>query len=212
MERGVAALAAMTGVLVVGLVGLAPALPAIVGHTWNEVPAVLLWSGVALILTAPLAVIAPGYLFAADEAGVVATATLVSAVAWFGVASALLPRYGAAAVGMGWVVAGIVNSGLLWRRIVAATGAAFARRLAGPTAVSLAGAVAGWAVAKEVQHGVLGGVLGCAAGELILLAGLAIVCRPALRDTSALVRQAAATFRPQPGAPAAAPLVGSQVK
>jgi len=189
IERGVAALSAMTGIVVVALIGFAPALTSLIGHRWHQVPAVLVWSGMALVLAAPIGVAGPGYLFAADRAGTVAAATLASSAVWFAAAAALLPPLGATGVAIGWVAAGIVNSGMLWRRTTMLTGAAMLARVARPTVISLAAAGAGWGVARAVDPRLLGGALGLAVGEAALIAGLAAFDRSALRDTWALTRQ-----------------------
>jgi O-antigen/teichoic acid export membrane protein len=189
MERGAAALSVLTGIVVVGLVAFAPALPTLVGQDWHAVPAVLLWSGIALIVSTPITVATSGYLFAADQVGAVATAILTGAVTWFAVALALLPRVGAPAVGVGWLAAALVGSGMLWRRTAARTGAALAGHLAGPTAISLGAAISSWVLVRQLDEKVLGGVLGLVTGELILIGGLALVSRRALLDTRSLVGQ-----------------------
>jgi O-antigen/teichoic acid export membrane protein len=198
IERSIAVLSALTGALIVALVGFAPALPAIVGPGWDDVPAVILWSGVALVLSAPIAIGTAGYLFAADSAGSVAVATVASTVAWFGVGLPLLPELGAPAMGIGWVAANVVNGGILWRQTAARTGAAIGAHVAAPTAIGLAAVATGWLLAHRVDDDLLGGILGLAAGELVLLGGLAALSRPALRDTHVLVARALRSFRRAP--------------
>jgi O-antigen/teichoic acid export membrane protein len=199
IERGVAALAAMTGIVAVGLIGLAPALPAVVGPGWHQVPAVLLWAGVALIVGVPVAFGTSSYLFAVGEAGAVAIAAVLSTAAWFAVTGALLPRYGAPAAGVGWVASGCINAAVVWRRTTARTGAAIAASVGGPTAIALGGAATGWLVAHAVDSRLLGGALGFLAGEGVVLAGLAAVSRSAMTDLRSLAAQALGTFRPRPG-------------
>lgn len=200
VERGVAVLTALTAAMVVGLVGFGPALPALVGHRWHDVPAVILWVGVGLILGAPTTVATVGYLLAVDAAGAVALATLASCVPLFVVGLALLPSLGAPAVGIGWVAASVVNAGMVGRWTVARTGAGLVRHAAAPTAIGLAAAAAGWLVAHGVHAGVLRGVAGLVAGELVLVAGLGTLSRAALRDTRTVVAQAVRSFRRSPAA------------
>jgi O-antigen/teichoic acid export membrane protein len=195
LERGIAVLAAVTGVVSVALVGLAPALPDLVGSKWSGVPAVILWSGLALIVAAPIGVAAPGYLFAVDEAGVVAAATVVSGLVWFGMIVALLPAYGAASAGIGWLVGGLFSSAILLRRTTARSGAALVSHAATPTVVALVAALGGWLVAHLPTSALLGGVLGALAGELVLLAGLALTSRRAFHDSRSLVRDALSGLR-----------------
>jgi O-antigen/teichoic acid export membrane protein len=187
IERGVAVLAALTAVVTVALVGLAPSLPVLVGSSWNEVPPVLLWSGIALVLSAPVTVATGGYLFAANAAGVVAKATITSALVWLGVALPLLPSLGPAAVGIGWIPSGVVYAAVLWRATTARSGAAIAERLVVPTAVGLAATVVSWVAAEEISHSLLGGFAGLGLGEAVLLGGLAALSRSALRDVRSLL-------------------------
>jgi O-antigen/teichoic acid export membrane protein len=208
IERGVATLATLTAAVTIALVGFAPFLPTLVGSNWDEVPQLLLWSSVALVLSAPITVATGGYLFAAGAAGTVAIATVASSVAWFGIAFPLLTSLGPRAIGIGWVASGIVYAGVLWRATFARSGAAIGRRLAVPTAVGLAATVVSWLIADSAPTNVGAALAGTAAGEAILLAGLAGLSRTALNDTRSLVGQALRGFRakrPATAAPARAP-------
>jgi O-antigen/teichoic acid export membrane protein len=190
IERTLAVVAVVTGVVTVALVGFAPGLPALVGDDWQDVPAVLLWSGVALIVTAPVTVASVGYLYAADAAGRVATATAASAVVWSAIALPLVPEHGAPAVGIGWIGGGLVGAAVLWHATASRSGAAVAAHTIGPAAVALVAAGAGWLAAQQAPDTVYGGVLGIAVGEAILLAGLALVSATALREARSLVLRA----------------------
>jgi len=191
LERGAAVLAALTGVMVAGLVGASTALPAIVGDEWTDVPATIFWSGIGFILASPIAFATRGYLFVRDQAGTIALGLVVSAAVWFGVAAAFLPELGAPAVGLGWVLAGMVNSAVLARRTAQLSGATVAVRAAAPTAVALTATSAAWFAAHQPSDPLLGGLLGFAVGEACVLAGLVLVSRAALRETMGLLRSAA---------------------
>jgi O-antigen/teichoic acid export membrane protein len=195
LERAIAALAVMTGVVVVSLLGAAVVLPDILGAGWEDVPAVILWSGVALLISSPTLIPTVGYLLAAGEAGLVAISTLISGATWCAVAIALLPEYGAPAVGIGWVCGAIVNAGIVWRRASALSGAALGTRVAIQTVVLLAAAAAAWVVGHLPQDELVGAALGLAAGEVVVLAGLAAVSPAGVRDARALVVQGLGTFR-----------------
>jgi O-antigen/teichoic acid export membrane protein len=195
LERQVAAVAAVNAVVVVGLVGFAPALPAIIGDEWHHVPAVLLWSGVALLLASSVVVSAAGFLLAAGMPGTIAVATGVAGLVWLGVALPLLGPLGPPAVGIGWIASAIVNAVLLWRPVAERTGARIVASMALPTAISLAALAAGWFLAHVPDDRLLGGVMGLVAAELILFAGLITVSRPALQELRALARQGAGSFR-----------------
>lgn len=195
IERTIAALAALTGVVVVALVGIGPGLPELVGPGWGDLPLVLLWSGIALLLGAPIAAGTYGYLLASDQAGVVVTATLISSAVWLGVALPLLPVFGAPAVGVGWVAATIPNCAVLWRRTAARTGATIAGRLAGPLLVSALATGTAWFVAHRGGETFASAGVAVVAGELLLFLGLAAVARPVLRDTRMHAARALASFR-----------------
>ena len=195
LERQVAAVAAVNAIVVVGLVGFAQALPTIVGDDWGDVPAVLLWSGVALVLASPAVVSAAGYLLAAGMPGTIVVASAVSGVVWLAVALPLLDPVGAAAVGIGWAVSGVLNALMLWRPVAARTGARALGPMAVVTAISLAALAAGWLVAERPDEPLLGGVLGLAAAEAVLFAGLLTIARPALDEVRGLARQGLHGFR-----------------
>jgi O-antigen/teichoic acid export membrane protein len=196
IERAVAALAALTGIVAVALIGLGHALPSIVGADWGEVPTVLLWAGVALIVATPVVFATTGYLLAVDDVGAVAAGTAAGAAIWFAVTVVLVEPLGAAAIGIGWAAGGLVNAVLLWRRTTTRTGARIGAHVLGPTAVALAAAAAAWLPARELDGALLRAAAGLGAGELVALAGLALVSRPALRDLRSLGAQAVASVRP----------------
>jgi len=159
------------------------------------VPATILWSGVGVILSSPIALATRGYLFARDQAGTIAWALIVSAAVWFGISAALIPEIGAPAVGIGWVFAGILNSAALWRRTARLSGAVILPRLAAPLAVALAATAAAWLLAHEVDDRMLGAVVGFAVGEAAVLVGLLAFSRRTLDETLALVRQSLRSLR-----------------
>ena len=194
LERQVAAVNAINAVIVVALAGFAPALPAIIGHEWHDVPAVLLWSAVAAILASGVVVSAAGFLLASGMPGLIVIATAVSGVVWLGVALPLVDSLGAPAVAIGWVVSGIVNAILLWRPVAARTGARIVARTALPTAFALAAVATGWLVAHVPDEPLLGGAIGPVAAELVLFAGLLTVSRETLREVNALARQGLSSF------------------
>jgi O-antigen/teichoic acid export membrane protein len=187
IERGAATLAALTGAVTVALLALAPLLPTLVGEKWGAVPEVLLWSGFALVLGIPTTVSTSAYLFASGAAGAVALATLVSTLVWFGASLPLLPSLGAEAVGLGWVASCAVYAVMLWRATTARIDVALARRLAVPTAFALIASGAGWLVADSAPSSPLAAVAAIVLGEAVLVAGLAMFARAALRDTRSLV-------------------------
>ena len=190
-----AAVAAANAVLVVALVGFAPALPKLVGAEWHDVPAALLWSGIALILASPLVVSAAGFLLAAGMPGIVAVSTGVSGAVWLAVALPLVDPLGAPAVGVAWIASGVVNAILLWRPVAGLTKARIARHLYPITAIALTAAGAAWLVAHQPTDRLVGGACGLMAGEVVLVAGLLLGGRPALLELVALARDGFGSLR-----------------
>jgi O-antigen/teichoic acid export membrane protein len=204
IERGVATLAVATGLFLTLIGGFAPALPELVGPGWEDVPETLLWSSMALALGGPVAVVSLGYLTAADAIGTALRGGLAGAAAWFAVAIPLVTEIGAPGVGIGWIAGATLNTSIVARRTAAGTGARIVRNVAAPVLLTLAGIGAGWALAHEAGESVLAGLLGIAAGELVLIGGLAVVRRRLLRETSDLLRGALrSTAGGEPEAPAA---------
>jgi O-antigen/teichoic acid export membrane protein len=190
IERGAAALAVIASTMMVALTAFAPALPVLVGDGWEQVPAVLLWAGMALIVWPPVVLVTTGYLFAVDAGGRVVLATLSSSIIWFVVALPLLPELGAPAMGIGWCAATLVNAAIVGRIAAARSGSALAASAFVPVAVGIAAAAGGWALARRLDGSVAAGVLAVAAGEAALFAALALLRRDALSDTRGLVSQA----------------------
>jgi O-antigen/teichoic acid export membrane protein len=187
LERGVATLAVAIGLVVVAMAGFAPALPALVGDAWNEVPATVAWSGIAVLLNGPVYVMTAGYLYAVDDVSAVIRAALAQTAVWFAVALPLLDTLGAEAIGLGWIAGGALNSLMLARRTRQHTGASLVANLLPPAAAAIAAGGVGWFVASAGTETVLDGVAGALAGELVLVAALFLARRALLRDAYRLI-------------------------
>jgi O-antigen/teichoic acid export membrane protein/glycosyltransferase involved in cell wall biosynthesis len=190
LERGIAAVTAVMATVVVAVSGFAPALPVLLGRGWNDVPEVLLWAGIGMTVGFPITVMGNGYLFAIDAGGAAVRAAITSAIAWLAVALSLAPAIGAPAAGIGWCAGAAFQLAILTRATRARSGAAVASSVIPPTLASAAAAAAGWLVARAAGGSVPAGLLGLAAGELLLLAALAVAARTALADTRVLATDA----------------------
>ena len=190
IERGVASLAVTVGLVLVAIVGFAPALPVLIGDGWDDVPATLAWSGIGLLIYGPVYVMAAGYHYAIGDVGAVIRAALAQTATWFAVAFALVPELGAQGVGLGWIAAASVSTLMLARRTRERTGARLLRHLLPPVALAVAAGAAGWAVATPGSETFAYGIAGAVVGELTLVAGLALVSRSLLRDAYRLMTDA----------------------
>lgn len=197
IERGIGTVTVSMAAVLVALVGCAPAaLPALLGDRWADVPPTLLWSSLAMLLSAPVIVSTIGYLYATDHAGTVVWATIWHTLAWFVVAFPLLTLLGAPAVGVGWIPAGLVLAAVSGARTAQLTGAAVVRSLAVPAAVAVAAGAAGWALAASGPDTVPLGVAGAVLAEVILLAGLWLTRRSLVLATYALAARGVRSFFP----------------
>jgi O-antigen/teichoic acid export membrane protein len=190
LERGGAALAVLSGTMMVGLTGFAPALPVLLGPRWHDLPAILLWAGMALIASFPVVVSVGPYLFAVDCGGTVVSAALLGAAVWLALGLSLLTAVGPAAIAVGWCAGVLVQAPLLVRGAAARSGAAMAARIGLPACIGIAAAACGWLVADAAGRTIGAGILGAALGEALLLAALAAFRRAAVRDARRFVAQA----------------------
>lgn len=205
IERGTAAIAVVTGVVMVAVTGFAPALPVLVGDSWDAVPAVILWAGIATIAVHPLQLTSKGYLFAAGAGGAVIVSTALGAAVWLGVALPLVPELGAPAAGLGWCASAVAQLAYLVPRTARESGAAIVSHLAVPTVAGVAAAAAGWLAADAAGRSLGAGFLGLAAGELLLLTALVLLARGAVRDTRTVLGDALGSMRRRRPAAATVP-------
>ena len=195
IERIGASVAVLSAVVLVALVGFAPAVPDVVGPGWEDVPAVLLGGGLTLLVSFPVVIACSPYLFAADNGGTVILAAALGAVVWLGVALPLVPSLGAPAAAVGWAAGAVVQLALLASRTADRSGASLVRTAGAPIAIGIAAAVTAWIVSDAAGRGVGAGLLGVVAGEAALLVALAVLCRAALRETRGFVMEARTQFR-----------------
>ena len=205
IERTIGVTAVALGVTVAPLAGLLPAaLPAILGPEWRDVSATLLWSALALLLTAPVLASTFGYLHAMGHPRTTAAGIAAQAVVWLAVTAALLPSLDATAVGVGAVPAALAIVIVVGRRAAALSGAAIVRSLAAPMSAGIAALAVGWIVGLAGPESVGWGVVAAAVAEVTLLASLALAARGALGDTLRLVRRGlrrGAAQQPEPVPP-----------
>ena len=196
IERGIATVCVATALVLVAIVGFAPALPVLVGDAWADVPEALLWASLALLLGGPATVVTFGYLFAVDAVGTAVRFQLTATATWFAVTLPLLPELGAPAIGIGWAAGGALSTALIARTGRRRTGAHYVRSLAAPTLLAVVGGAAGWAIAKSGGETLLAGLAGAAAGELCVVGGLALVRWSLLRDTYLLLHRSIGRAQP----------------
>jgi O-antigen/teichoic acid export membrane protein len=189
LERGVAVMALVNGAMLVGVVGLAPAVPLLVGPGWGEVPPTLLWASVALILNAPIWVMATSYFFAVGDPHTALQALAVHTVVWFGLCLPFVDSVGVEVVGLAWIAAALAAGVVLVRRTFQRSGARLVASMTAPASAALAATATAWTIGSAGPPTLLCGVAGAVAGELVLLAGLMLLRPALLRDARALIAE-----------------------
>jgi O-antigen/teichoic acid export membrane protein len=153
------------------------------GEQWAEAAKPFSLACVALMIGGPIAAATFGYLGASGRPGVMLRMITVSAVAGICVSLLLLPRLGATAIGIGWLVQNVIGSFIVSRAMVQTLGVKVLRSVADVYLVSVPIAMVGWA-AVQLTTPTTAEVL--AAGAVCLsavLVGLLVVCRSDVFET-----------------------------
>jgi len=183
IERSVRLVAAGLGVLLVPLVGSAPALvPVLLGGAWTEAASVLPWAALGLMISGPISVAASGYLWAVGDARTPLRAAALDAFFWCAVSLPLVPLIGVSALGVGWLAGALAQSALLERTIARRTHAAIRRHLIVPTAVAVVATAAGWTVSSAKGENFASAAVGAVLAEALYIGGLLLLTRGLLGE------------------------------
>jgi O-antigen/teichoic acid export membrane protein len=190
MERGLALASVITGGMLGALVGATPALvPSVFGHQWTPAAGAIPWAALGLMFGGPVSVATAGYLYAIGDSWSVLLSTVLSTLAWFVVAFSLLPVLGVEAIGIGWMVASIVEAIVLTTRTRRHTPIDVVRHLALPAAVGAAAATLGWLAASRLGPSLVSTVAGAAVAAAVYLVGMLVLRRRLLMDAFDLGRR-----------------------
>jgi O-antigen/teichoic acid export membrane protein len=196
IERAIGVVAVAMSPLLVGIAVSAPALlPALVGDRWSGTADIVVWGCAATMVNAPISVPCEGYLLAAGHVSKVLLAAVVGAVIWLGFALSLLVPLGPGAIGLGWFAMAFVEAVMFGWWVGRGIGVQVITSVVRPLTVAVAAGSAGVAVASLGDGGLLIGIGGLVAAELVLLAGLYAVAGDSLRATLRLGGRAVATAR-----------------
>jgi O-antigen/teichoic acid export membrane protein len=206
LERGLWVVSVAAAALVVPVASSAPAVVVpLFGERWAEVPSILVWASIGLMIGTPISVIANGYLLVSGESRLVLTCAVAKAVVWLGVGLGLLPLLGPVALGLGWIASGAVNVTLYATRVTRMTGASLTAPLLIPLAAAIAGGTAGWLVASAGPPSIPLGVLAAVVGLAVTIGGIGLVRAAALKDTARLIGASLRGTRARRGAPVGEP-------
>ena len=194
----VTGVAAIVGVLVlVPFASAAPEIvPAVFGDQWREVGMLVPLSSLGLLLVGPVSVASTGYLYAADEPGAVLRTTVISSLIMIPVGVAAMPSLGVLALGLSSVVNGGVEAVLLSRSVHRSCGARLMKRAAPPTAIGSIAGLIGVGISTTGGDTLSRGILGAVVGLAVLIAGLSIACRTALKAAISTGLDAVRSVRP----------------
>ena len=184
IERVVAVVAVISGLMLAPLVASAPALvPALLGSAWTDAAAVIPPASLHLMIIGPISVALIGYLWAMGDASAVLRATLAGIPLMAGVMIPLLVVIGVPAVGYGWLASGVGEATVL---ILSARKYADFRIkpfLLPPTICAIVGASVGWLAASEVGATLAGGLVGALVAAAVYVVALWLSHRPYLVDS-----------------------------
>lgn len=191
IERGVGLVAVATGLLLTPLVGAGPALvPVVLGDRWADAAAVLPWAGLGLMIGGPVSVATAGFLWAIGDASTPLKAVAYHGGAWATVTFALMPTIGLAAVGVGWLAAGLVDAVVLGRGARRHAEIRLAHALLVPIAVAAASAAIGWTLSASSEATWVSALLCGGLAEALYVSALLLVSRRSLTDTFAVTGRA----------------------
>jgi O-antigen/teichoic acid export membrane protein len=194
LERAVGVVACVTGAMLAALVGAGPALvPSVFGAPWEEAASVLPWASLGLMLNGPLSATTVGVLYAKGEASLVLRGLIAGGVAFWAVAFPLLPGLGVQALGLGWLVASLVEAAVFVRGAARHTSARLVAALAPCALSAAAGAALGWSLASAGRPTLVTAVVSGALAESVYLLCVLLFARRRLLDALRIVRRAIGT-------------------
>jgi O-antigen/teichoic acid export membrane protein len=189
IERGIRLIGVVTGLLMVGVVATGrPGIALIFGDRFAPASAALPWAAIGLLVSMPVSVCLPGYLFATGRVGVALQSTVVASVVWVLVSLTLLPVIGVQALGVGCGVDSLVAAAIISRSALGGT--VMIARLNGVMiiAASVAG-TAGWWAAGSAHASLSRALIAGATGTAVYLVLMSLLARGDLRSTWSLIRR-----------------------
>jgi O-antigen/teichoic acid export membrane protein len=190
IERGIRITGTAAGVVLVGLAAAASGLvPSIFGAQWQETAIAVEWVCISLLVAAPLAAVAVGFLYADDAPSVVLRATVVHTATVFAVAFPLLPYYGVNAIGAGSLAGAVVDAVILGRAVSARSAARPFRFMAVPVILGVPSAVLGSFVTHALGNDFVAAIAGGSLGAAVYVCAVFVFRRDTIVETAVVVRR-----------------------
>ncbi len=189
LERGMRVSGTAVGIVLTGLAAGATGLvPGVFGAQWRESAVAVQWVCVSLLVAAPLAVVAVGFLYAVGQPSVVLRATVWHTAALFAVTlPLLLVGGGVHAIGAGSLTGAVVDAIILGLAVSRLTSARPFRLLVAPLVLAIPAGVAGALVTRSLGDDFVAGVVGGLVGATGYFLLVAVFRRQTLADTSRLL-------------------------
>jgi polysaccharide transporter, PST family len=196
IERAIGMVAVGSGIILTGLVGSAPGLfPGLFGEQWQEASQIMPGVCLSIMIAAPVAVSAQGYLYAVGDASAVLRASTYETIALFAATLPLVLVLGVRGIGIGFLIASVVETYALRRTMLQLTKIDLVRPLLAPVAAFIVSAVAGWLVSDLGGADLASGLVGGACSVVLFVALLTVSRRKLVlqtfRFTVASIRTAA---------------------
>ena len=184
IERAAGMVAVGSGILLTGLAGSAPGLfPGIFGEQWREASEIMPGACLGVVISAPVAVSAQGFLYAVGDASAVLRATTLQTIALFAATLPLVLALGLPGIGLGFIAASVVETYVLRRAILQSAQVDPVRPILAPVAAFVVSAAAGWLVSDLGGADLVSGFGGGACSVFLFVAFLTILRRKLLFRT-----------------------------
>jgi O-antigen/teichoic acid export membrane protein len=193
IERAIGMVAVGSGIILTGLVGSAPGLfPGLFGEQWRGASQIIPGVCLSIMIAAPIAVSAQGYLYAVGDASAVLRASTFETIALFAATLPLVLVLGVRGIGLGFLMASVVETYVLRRAMLQSAQVDPVRPILAPVAAFVVSAAAGWLVSDLGGADLVSGLVGGACSVFLFVAFLTILRRKLLFGT---FRFALATVR-----------------
>ncbi len=211
LQRALRSGTLLTGVLLVGVAGAAPALvPLVFGDQWAAVVPVLPIASLGLLVSGPVSAIGVSYFMAIGRVRVSIVAQAASILPWVILLPLLVPRLGVTGSALAWMTSCIVEVGVLsvaLRRV----GVPVLKAMIPSVVCAPAAAAPFYVLAERAPAGVITTAWSGLGAVLTFLLLTAVVARRDLREVIALgtrLRNGRRVERPQPEAVASGSVAG----
>lgn len=193
VDRTIARVGVLTGILYVGFVGAAtPLVTVLFGNRWAGTADVIPWVALSTVIAGPISVTCAGYLYAMGDARSVLRAGIATSLVALGATFGLLlvAHLGVSALGLGMAAGSVADALVLGGATRRRSGARVYGPYARPFTLSVIAGMCTWFAATTVDSHILAAIVGVGVGQGILVGALWLTDRAILIDTVGLARRA----------------------